>query len=132
VSQASSVFNRLEVGEQLGHLEYQVTPELLARFQEAVDYPEALFPHIAVEEYMRVLRAKHGDLPITSVAHQDRYFHPPIPNNRVQVTGWVRDKYRQGGRCYLVVETFTVDEVGREIVRSIHTLLLSGPDEDQP
>ena len=51
-----NVYQRLVVGEQLGHLEYLVTPEKLARFQDAVEYPEALFPNIAAKEYLRVLR----------------------------------------------------------------------------
>jgi hypothetical protein len=119
----------LVIGEQLGHLEYVVTEEKLQAFRDAVEYPEALFPHIAVKEYLEVLQAKHGFLPVISAKHhQDRYFHPPLLNLRVQVTGWVRDKY-QSRRCnWLVVETFAVDEVGRELVRSQHTFLVGGAD----
>jgi hypothetical protein len=131
VSLARSVYDKLVIGEQLGHLEYRVTPELLAQYQQSVEYPEALFPHIAVKEYIRVLRDKHGDLPFISAGHQDRYFHPPIPNKRVQVSGWVRDKYHRRGRHWLVVETFAVDEDGREIARSTHTLVLGSRDGEQ-
>lgn len=122
------LYDRLTVGEQLGHLEYLVTEEKLDRFRQAVEYPEALFPSIAIKEYIQVLKDKYGSLPVISAKHQDRYFHPPIPNKRVQVTGWVRDKYRRRGRDWLVVETFAVDEDGRELVRSQHTLLIGGMD----
>jgi hypothetical protein len=121
---ADSVYQRLVVGEQLGHLEYLVTPEKLARFQDAVEYPGALFPNIASKEYLHVLRNKYGPVDFISAKHTDRYFHPPIPNKRVQVTGWVRDKYQRRGRYWLVVETFAVDEDGRELVRSEHTFLV--------
>jgi hypothetical protein len=123
-----SIYHRLVVGEQLGHLEYLITPEKLARFQDAVEYPEALFPGIAIKEYLQVLRAKYGWVNIISAKHSERYFHPPIPNKRVQVTGWVRDKYHRRGRDWLVIETFSVDEDGRELVRSEHTLLIGGMD----
>jgi hypothetical protein len=122
----NSVYQRLVVGEQLGHLEYLVTPEKLALFRDAVEYPEALFPSIAVKEYLRVLRNKYGSVDFISARHTDRYFHPPIPDKRVQVTGWVRDKYQRRGRDWLVVETFAVDEDGRELVRSEHTFLIGG------
>lgn len=121
-----SIYQRLVVGEQLGHLEYLVTPEKLAQFQQAVEYPEAFFPSIAIKEYLQVLRAKYGWVNIISAKHSERYFHPPIPNKRVQVTGWVRDKYQRRGRDWLVIETFSVDEDGREILRSEHTLLMGG------
>ena len=128
VSTAGAIYERLAVGEQLGHLEYLVTEDRLARFQEAVEYPEARFPHIAAQEFLHVLRDKYGDLAVISAGQQDQYFHPPIPNKRVQVSGWVRDKYQSLGRHWLVVETFAVDEDGRELVRSRHTLLLGGQD----
>lgn len=126
MTSANGVYELLAVGEQLGHVEYLVTPEKLARFQDAVEYPEALFPGIAVKEYLRVLTAKYGFVDFISAKHTDRYFHPPIPNKRVQVTGWVRDKYRRRGKDWLVVETFAVDEDGRELVRSEHTFLTGG------
>ena len=69
---------------------------------------------------------KYGPVDFISAKHTDRYFHPPIPNKRVQVTGWVRDKYQRRGRDWLVVETFAVDEDGRELVRSEHTFLIGG------
>ncbi len=121
-----SAYETLVIDEQLGHLEYMVTQDLLSQFQQAVGYPEAAFPHIAVKEYIEVLRRKHGPIPIISAKHRDRYYHPPIVGKRVQVTGWVREKYQRRGRSWLVVETFAIDEDGREIVRSEHTFLIGG------
>ena len=126
MSASQSAYDQLSIDEQLAHLEYTVTDSLLKQFQEAVEYPEAYFPHIAVKEYIEVLRNKYGHIPVISAKHQDRYYHPPIPGKRVQVTGWVRDKYQRRGRNWLVVETLAIDEDGREIVRSEHTFLIGG------
>ena len=120
----STKYQRLVVGGQLGHMEYVVTEENLALFRNAVDYPEAGFPSIAVKEPAHVLARKFGPLPLFSVKHQERYFRPPQLNRRVQVTGWVREKYQQRGRSWLEVETFAVDEIGTEILRSRHTFLV--------
>ncbi|MBM3943546.1 MAG: hypothetical protein FJ316_11645 [SAR202 cluster bacterium] len=120
-------YDKLEVGEQLGHLEYVVTQEQLNAFRQAVDFPEAACLSIAVKEYAEVLTRKHGRIPVVSAKHQDYYLRPPRLNKRIQVTGWVREKYQRRGRHWLVVETFAVDEDGTEIVRSRHTFLVRAP-----
>ena len=48
-----SRLRELAVGGQLGHLEYVVTQENLALFRDAVDYPEAGFPSMALAEPAR-------------------------------------------------------------------------------
>lgn len=122
----NSTYDALPVGGQLGHLEYVVTDELLEQFRNAVEFPEACFPSIAVEEYIEVLVRKYGFLPLASAKHSERYYAHPRPNKRIQVSGWVRDKYQRQGHRWLVVDTFAVDEDGREILRSEHTFLLAG------
>ena len=121
----------LVVGDQLGHLEYVVTEENLALFRHAVDYPEARFPSIALAEPARVLTAKYGCLPLRDVHHQEQYFSPPQLNRRVQVTGWLREIYQHFGQNRLVVETFAVDEVGTEILRSRHTFSVGEPNGEE-
>jgi hypothetical protein len=130
MSTANAAYEKIYIGEQLGYLEYQVTKEQLKLLQEAVEYPGAFFPHIAVKEYLEVLHRKHGPISFISAKHQDRYYHPPIPDKRVQVTGWVRDKYERRGRHWLRVETLAIDEDGREIVRSEHTFLIGGVEKE--
>lgn len=129
MSTSIAAYQRIVLNEQLGHLEYVVTDEQLRLLQESVEYPEAYFPHIAVKEYLEVLRRKHGPISFISAKHQDQYYHPPILNKRVQVTGWVRDKYERRGRNWLLVETLAIDEDGREIVRSQHTFLIGGVEQ---
>ena len=116
-----SYIQQIPVGEQLGYLEYTVTADKLRRFREAVGYPEAAFPNLAAREYREVLTGKY-DLPaLVSIRHTDRYYRPPALERRLQVTGWVREKYQARGADRLVVATFAVDEIGTEILRSEHT-----------
>ena len=123
----ANIYDSLVVGEQLAHLEYIVTPELLEEYQEVVGYKESFYPHIAAKEYIEVIKRKHvGTLPVISAKHKDEYYAPPPVGKRIQVTGWGKDKYERRGRNWLVVETFAVDEDGREIVRSEHSFLMGG------
>ena len=111
------------MGEQLGHLEYTITPEVLAQYREALAYPEAGFPNLAAAEWREVLTRRLGDRPLVSLGHRDRYFTPPILGRRVQVSGWLRERQLENGQEWLRVETFAVDEIGTEILRTEHTFL---------
>ena len=70
-------YQQLPVGGQLGHLEYLVEKESLELYRTAVDYPDAGFPSLALEEYRQVLANKYGAMPLTSVGHQEWYYRPP-------------------------------------------------------
>ena len=123
---------QLPVGAQLGHLEYTATAAGLQLFREAVDYPAAAWPQLALQEGLAVLTGKYGAAVTTgavSVRRADRYYRPPEPGRRVQATGWVREHSQARGVERLTVETLAVDEIGTEIVRSEHTFQF-GPGRD--
>ena len=123
---------RIPVGAQLGHLEYTATDAGLQLFREAVEYPAAAWPQLAIQEGLAVLAGKYGAVVTAgaaSVRRADRYFRPPEPGRRVQVTGWVREHSQARGIEQLTVETLAVDEIGTEIVRSEHTFQF-GPSRD--
>ena len=101
-------YQHLPVGGQLGHLEYLVKQEDLELYRSAVGYPEAGFPSLAVDECRQVFFNKYGAMPLTGVRHQEWYYRPPFVERRVQVSGWIREKYRLHGRDWLVVGTFSV------------------------
>ena len=122
-------YQRLPVGGQLGHLEYLVKREDLELYRSAVGYPEAGFPSLAIAEFRQVLTSKYGAMPLTGVRHQEWYYRPPFVERRVQVSGWIREKYRLHGRDWLVVGTFAVDEIGMEVLRSQHTFVVG---EEEP
>ena len=129
-------YQQLPVGGQLGHLEYLVKGEDLELYGSAVGYPEAGFPSLAAAEFRQVLTSKYGAMPLTSVRHQEWYYRPPILERRVQVSGWIREKYRLHGRNWLVIGTLAVDDIGTEILRSRHTFLVGeeevGNEEPPP
>ena len=111
----------IPIGTQLGYLEYQVTAEKLDLFRRAVEYPKAKYPNFVAGECREVLAQKINLGLVDSVTHCDRYYRPPVVGRRVQVTGWVRGNYHFRGAERLVVETFAVDDIGTEILRSLHT-----------
>ena len=108
-------------GTQLGYLEYEVTAEKLDVFRRAVDYSQANYPNLVAGECREVLAQKMNLTMLDSVTHCDRYYRPPVVGRRVQVTGWVREHYPFRGAERLVIETFAVDDIGTEILRSLHT-----------
>ena len=110
----------IPIGEQLGFLEYPVTDDNLLSFRKAVEYSDATFPNIVAREQLSVLLQKAHSGALESVTHSDRYLRPPAPGRRVQVTGWLRERKPERGSEALVVETFAVDEIGTEILRSQH------------
>ena len=107
-------------GEQLGFLEYLVTDDNLLSFRKAVDYCASSFPNIVAREHLIVLLQKGNLGSLESVTHTDRYLRPPVTGRRVQVTGWIRERRKERGSELLVVETFAVDEIGTETLRSRH------------
>ncbi len=115
----------IPIGEQLGFLEYLVTSEKLSMFRESVGYSGASFPNIVVKEGLEVLLRKCEIGLMDSVTHTDRYYRPPVTDRRVQVTGWIRGRRQDRGAELLLVDTFAVDEIGTEILRSQHTFRLS-------
>jgi len=108
------------IGEQLGFLEYLVGDESLQLFRKVVDYQDSCFPNIVACEPHIVLLQKGDFGSLESVTHTDRYFRPPVAGRRVQVTGWIRERSKGRGSERLVVETFAVDDVGTEILRTQH------------
>ena len=118
----------MPVGGQLGHLEYLVKREDLELYRSAVGYPEAGFPSLSLAECSQVLANKYGTMPLTGVRHQEWYYRPPFLERRVQVSGWIREKYRLHGRDWLVVGSFAVDEIGTEVLRSRHTFVVGEED----
>ena len=124
--------DRIPVGAQLGHLEYTATAAGLQLFREAVAYPAAAYPNLALQEGLAVLAGKYGSAVTAgavSVRRADCYYRPPEPGRRVQATGWVRAHSQARGVERLTVETLAVDEIGTEIVRSEHTFQF-GPGLD--
>ncbi len=118
----------IPIGEQLGFLEYFVNDDNLLLFRRAIDNSDNVFPNIVTREHLIVFLQKDYSGSLESVTHTDRYLRPPVTGRRVQVTGWTRERRQERGSELLVVETFAVDEIGTEILRSQH-VFRQGPGQ---
>ena len=117
----SLFYETVNIGEQLGHLEYRVTEEMLHKYCSTVGYWQSGYVNLAFREFHKVLSNKYGQINLTSCSRNDYYYRPPLINRRVQVTGWIRDKYTSEGIEYLVVSTLAIDDIGTEILKTQET-----------
>lgn len=130
-----ATYETVEVGEQLGPVEYELTEEEMASYLERVqDSGEALEspdgkraapPEITSGDYTKVLATKYSayDVIHTRASHQfKKAITPPV---KLTASGTIIDKYIRRGREYLVIETVTRDESGDEVVRSRNTWLIN-------
>ncbi len=107
----------LQVGEQLGHLEYVIDHEALAAYR-AVAGSEGHYANLLADDCRALLRQRCGPLPLTAMWRGLEFMHPPIPGRRIQVGGWLRDMSDIDAAPRLRVAAFAVDEIGTEIMRS--------------
>ena len=117
----SLFYETVNIGEQLGHLEYRVTEEMLHKYCSTVGYWQSGYVNLAIREFHQVLSNKYGHINLTSCSRNDYYYRPPLINRRVQVSGWIRDKYTSEGIKYLVVSTLAIDDIGTEILKTQET-----------
>ena len=117
----SLFYETVNIGEQLGHLEYRVTEEMLHKYCSTVGYWQSGYVNLAIREFHQVLSNKYGQINLTSCSRNDYYYRPPLINRRVQVSGWIRDKYTSEGIEYLVVSTLAIDDIGTEILKTQET-----------
>ena len=106
------VYKTINIGEQLGHLEFSVSSEMLREYGSAVEYSESGYVNLAIREFYQVLTNKYGPMDLSSCCRNDYYYRPPIVDRRIQVSGWIRDKYLYAGVEYLVVGTLAIDDIG--------------------
>lgn len=107
----------LQVGDQLGHLEYVVDEATLVGYRAFVgsggDYPNLL-----ADDCRALLFRRCGPLPLTTSWRGLEFMRPPVVGRRVQVGGWLREISDLSGLPRLRVAAFAVDEIGTEIMRS--------------
>jgi hypothetical protein len=112
----SDAWERVEVGEELGSLDYVMTAEMIADYRRVVDNPHAAYPTVAARHpanlFYRKYRAK---LRVPNTGHDSEYFNPPLPNKRINVSARIVDKYIRRDKPYLIIEATATDEDGRLI-----------------
>ena len=122
-----------QVGDTIGPYRYRVTREM-AEYAASKEMlrssrysggsaiaPSALTDNDYSLAFM--VNYKPGDAIHTKA--ENHYINPPIVGKELIVTGAISDRFNKRGKDFLVFETTTRDEDGREIVKSKNTLLLS-------
>ena len=122
-----------KVGDAIGPYRYKVTREMVAfaaskemlsssRYSgESSIAPSALTDN----DYSLAFLIQYSPGDAIHTKAENRYINPPIVGKDLIVTGAVSDRFNKRGKDFLVFETTTRDEDGREIVKSKNTLLLS-------
>ena len=123
------VYDKLQIGEDLGSYEYLLTQEMLDSFRASVEDPDAAFPTIAVKHDATALAMSYQDnLGGVNAGNEMEFHNPPIPGKKIRVTGRIHDKYSRRDKPYLVIEATAIDEDGR-LLEKMRTYQMKKPDE---
>ena len=138
-------FEDIEVGKEVEGYEYWLTPGRVQRYIEAVGDPNPWYggdspfggpiaPATICDNDVFHLRAHEevvGGAGRTPTPGREGYVHakqeyqflsPARAGKKITVKGWIADKYLKRDREYVTLEALSVDEDGREILRSRATL----------
>ena len=116
----------LQVGDQLGNLEYVIDQETLDRYRVLVG-GDGHYPNLLADDCRVLLVQRCGALPLTTSWQRFEFMRPPVLGRRVQVGGWLREIDHIDAWPRLWVAAFAVDEIGTEIMRSEAVFLVRGP-----
>ena len=122
-------YGEARIGEELGSYEYLFTQEILDRFRQAVDDPEAPFATLGVKHdataFFMVYTDPTGGI---NAGNEVEFFNAPIPGKLIKVTGRIADVYWRRDKPYLVIESTAVDEDGR-LLEKLRTYQMKKPEE---
>ena len=122
-------YDDVQIGEELGSYEYELTQEMIDLYRKAVDDPDAVFPTIAVKHDATSLALAYDDQTGSINAGNEIDLHnPPVPGKKIRVTGRIHDKFIRRDKPYLVIEATATDEDGRLIER-MRTYQIKKPEE---
>ena len=123
----------VEVGEAVGPVSYVMTRERAQFAASNLGITEfetdasgnLLAPGCATDnDYLMIMAEGFTAKEPVHTKADNFYINPPTIGKRMTVSGEVTDKYTKRGRDFVVFETITRDQDGREIVRSRNTLLI--------
>lgn len=127
----------LLVGEELSPLTYRLSLEEAMAWtaQARDDHPwyrnDAPFggrpivhPALFARDPIQLLRHNFAHKATVHAATDLSYQHAGWADREYTVYGYIADVYERKGNSYLVVDTLTADQDGREIVRNRHTSLI--------
>lgn len=129
--------DNLEIGQELGTIERNFTPEDVSGYASFLrddspwfqtrggGEPLKVHPMMFANDYSNLLR-KHYKTPglvLTQTEHV--YSGMVLTGQRLRTSGKIIDMGMRSGREFVIVETWTVDEKGAEVSRTITTAILS-------
>lgn len=115
-------------GEQLGHLEYVIDDAALEEYRRLVG-SAGRYPNLLADDCRALLLQRWEDAPAATVWQRFDFFRPPVSGRRIQVGGWLREVWERNGQPWLRVGTFSVDEIGTEILRAEAAFVSAGEPE---
>lgn len=121
-------WDALRIGDALPSYEYSLTQEMVDKYREGVQDPDARFPTISVKEDTVSFYRKYHDDGSVNARCTFYCYSPPTPGTRIRVNAWIADKYVRRDKPYVVTEAVSVDDTGRLIDRVI-THELKRPSE---
>lgn len=111
-----SLWSRIEIGEDLGTLDYVMTAEMIADYRRVVDNPAAAYATVAARHPANLFyRRYEGRMRVPNMGQDSQYFNPPVAGKRITISARIVDKYIRRDKPYLVIEATAVDEDGRLI-----------------
>lgn len=122
-----------QVGDAIGPYRYTVTREM-AQFAASNEMlagsrystESRIAPSTLTDnDYSLAYMEKFSPGEAIHTKAENHYLNPPVIGKELIITGTISDRFNKRGRDFLVFETTTRDEDGREIVRSKNTVLIS-------
>ena len=122
-----------QIGDAIGPYRYTVTREMVkfaASDQMLADSRYSADSQFAPStltdnDYSLAYMEKFNPGEAIHTKADNHYLNPPVIGKELIVTGTITDRFNKRGRDFLVFDTATHDEDGREIVRSKNTVLIS-------
>ena len=124
--------NSIEIGEDLGQVEYRITGEDVERFLGSMGGyefggkalgPQDCVPPIMIgNDYLKVYKPKHSTVGALHARLEMEALGCIHRGQRVITRGKIIDKYTKRGKTSVVIGTFTSDQDGNPLVNFVITL----------
>ena len=114
--QENATWDAIQIGEDLGSLDYLMTAEMVADYRRVVENPTAAYPTIAARHPANLFYRKYQTkMRVPNTGQDSQYHNPPIAGKRITVSASIVDKYIRREKPYLIIEARASDEDGRLI-----------------
>lgn len=113
-----TIYERARVGDELDPFEYVITQAMLEEYRQIVGNPHAAYPTVAGRHALRAWTNRFGPATLANVGAEAEYFNPIVPGKRIRVEAKIVDKYIRREKPFVIVDSTSIDEDGRQIEKS--------------